>query len=170
MGYCKSDIQTHSDGGVGGPYYPAVNVKCYDWPDTQDIMDRFKCSSEVAERAGQWAGDAAREQFWETEAEYAKEHFGAGVTVYSAGRFGGWLIVTGLRDIECWNALDLAMWRGFESSIKKSVKAYAELDPILDAIEANRWAEETSEQYNFVDKQDGTTVCLADVERCAHCV
>lgn len=170
MGYRKSDVQTHPAGGTGGPYYPAVNVKCYDWPDTQDIMERFNCSSEVAERAGRWAWESAQEQFWETEGEYAKERFGVGVTAYSAGRSSGWLIVDGLRDIEYWDALDLATWRGFESSIKKSVKAYAELDPILDAIEANRWAEETSERYNFVDKEDGTVACLADVARCAHCV
>ena len=168
MGYRKSDVQTHNAGGYNGPRYPAVNVKCYDWPDIDASIERFKCSRETAERAAQWAWESAQEQFWEIETEYATEHFGRGVDAYSAGRSGGWLVVMGLPDIEYWDALDLAKWRGFESGVKRSVKAWAELEPILDTIDANRWAEENSERYNFTDK-DGATVCLADVERCAHC-
>lgn len=40
------------------------------------------------------------------------------VQVYAAGRSGGWLVVSGLPDVEAWDAIDLARWRRFERLIR----------------------------------------------------
>jgi hypothetical protein len=41
-----------------------------------------------------------------------------GVKVYAEGRSGGWAVVSGIGDVDEWNAVDLAKWRRFERFAK----------------------------------------------------
>ena len=168
MGYKKSDVQTHRI-GYGRESYPSVCVKCYKFPASSEIQDRFKCSEKTAERAAMFAWESSVESFWEWVDGFAKEHFaGRRVSISSEGRSGGWLIVGGLPDIKTWSIQLLSIWRSFESSCIREIKHLSSFDVIMENIEANRWAEDNSEHYNFIDI-DGTTVCLSDVKRCLRC-
>jgi hypothetical protein len=40
------------------------------------------------------------------------------VQVYSAGRSGGWLVVSGLPDVESWDAIALGRWVKFEEEVR----------------------------------------------------
>lgn len=161
--YTKSDVETHS-ANYYAPYYPAVNVKVYGlYPLQSKIEETFNCSEETAQKALEFAFDSACEMFWDENAqEIADDVFGDGVTIYSAGRSAGWLIVEGLSEIEDWDAVNLAKWRSFENKIKAEVKYLTSWDSIKDAIDANRWAEEGAEKYNFYEKSDGESFCFVD--------
>jgi len=177
MRFTKSDIERHTDGGYG-TYYPAVNVKVYSMGCTiQDVVDRFNCSDDVAEKALQFAYEMECESFWEYwqdtsgcfenglhgSPEYA--YFpGEKVRVYGAGRMGGWLIVQGLPPVEEWDAIMVARWNKFQKAVKEDVKYKMGKDVLLEDIEANQWYKPGSSQYNFADTDKGT-VCLADVRK-----
>ena len=167
--YTREDVETHSTGGIGGPYLPAVNVKYYGRSHADAVAERFKCSKEVAQRACNWAWEMACESFWDCVQDTAEWALGAGVKVWQAGRSGGWAVVEGLPELESWDAVQLAKWRRFEKACKADVEYRTSQEAVLEDIEANRWAEENAEAYNFIDKKDGETVCLADVPRCTHC-
>jgi hypothetical protein len=77
-------------------------------------------------------------------------------------------VVDGLPDLEAWTAPDLGKWARFEKAIRAEIADLCSPETIVSDIEANRWAEENAEEYNFVDGSAGTR-CLADVPRCAHC-
>ncbi len=166
----KCDVKTHNSGGCGGPYYPALNVKIYTPPVTSEtVAQRFGCSEGVAERALQWQHESAREMFWGDVQEWVVEVFGKGAQRFSAGRSGGWLIVEGLGAVEDWDAIALSRWCRFAAGVARDIAGRLDADCILEDIEANRWAEENAEQYNYCDTKEGETVCLADIPRCAHC-
>lgn len=162
--YTKSDIDTHSAHMGNPPYYPAVNVKVHGlYPMQSKIEQAFNCSEETAEKALQFAFDSACEMFWNENAqEIANDVFGDSVTIYSAGRSSGWLIVVGLSDIEDWNAVDLAKWRKFENAIKAEVKYLTSWEYLQDMIDANRWAEDGAERYSFYEQSDGESFCFVD--------
>lgn len=164
MGYTKDSVQMHSDGPR--PANPAINIKAHAFGDVAAVVARFNCSEAVAERALQWAFQAAQQLFWEDAQGWADETCGG--VVYGEGRSGGWAVVHNLPDVEDWDAPTLAKWRSFEKMCKDTVEGLCSEDKILEGIGSNRWAEENAEEFNFVDK-DGKTVCLADVPRCAHC-
>lgn len=187
MGYTKEDVKRHNSGGIGGPYYPAVNVKVYHYPSADQIADHFGCSIEQAEQAGQFAFESAQHRFWNETAQMLADyilapHFGP-VTVYSAGRSAGWLIVEGLtpryfqHDREAvtttWDAIDLAKWRKFEREIKAEVAYLTSWDYVRDDIEANRWVEEGARLYNFYEYSDGHSECFVDMidegKACPNC-
>lgn len=161
--YTKSDVDTHSANNYA-PYYPAVNVKVHGLFSLESkIEDEFKCSEETAEKALEFAFQSAQEMFWDDNAqEIANDVFGDSVTIYSAGRSAGWLVVVGLSEIEDWNAVDLAKWRKFENAIKAEVKYLTSWEYLQDMIDANRWAEEGAEKYNFYEKSDGESFCFVD--------
>jgi hypothetical protein len=166
MSYSRGDVETHRI-GYGDRRLPAVNVKARSFPSLSDVVVRFKCSVEVADRALRWAFEMAQEVFWEDVKELVSEHF-PGAECWSEGRQGGWLVVEGLGSIDEWDAIALGAWRRFEKDVKGMVADACNTEQRLTDIEANRWAEENAERYNFFDR-DGETICLADVERCLHC-
>ncbi len=166
----KDEIETHSVYNLGGPYLPAVNVKCHGSPCLWDeVQEKFGCTLEIASRALEWQFQFAQERFWEDTQEWAKECFGPGVEVWSAGRSGGWAVVEGLLDLDGWNAIQVGKWAKFAKICRQEIEYLTSEEMVIEDIEANRWAEENSEQYNYIDKENGETICLADVPRCAHC-
>ncbi len=161
--YSKSDVEFHS-ANYYAPYYSAVNVKVKGlYPLEYKIEDEFNCSEETAEKALQFAFDSACDLFWNDEAQsIADDTFDYDVKIYSAGRSGGWLIVIGLPDFDTWDAINLSKWHSFENKIKAEVNYLTSWEAMKDAIDANRWAEEGAEQYNFYEKSDGESFCLVD--------
>jgi len=169
----RDDVQTHST-HTYGQTYPAINVKMYRGkdtcpPDADDVIEKFKCSKETAEKAIEFSLDMARSNFWEDARSTVEDIFGTsstGIKVYSAGRSGGWLIVCGLKNIEDWNLQDLNRWAKFQKHIRNAMKWYCSKEHIFEDIEANRWAEEGAEAYNFVDEHDGSK-CIVDLKAAA---
>ena len=159
-----SEVQTHNDGGCGGPYYPSINVKSYNWPFAA-IEKRFWNSlEEDIERASRFAFEGAQERFWEDAQELAEHHFKYhSVKVYSAGRSGGNLIVQGVGHPSDWDQEDLEQWEAFEQGIIENMTAYCNVDSIIDDIEANRWNEPRSARYNFIETDKGN-FCISDIE------
>lgn len=140
--YSKDDVEMHSD---RGPRRPAVNVKCYRFPDSYKVAEYFSADPESAEveKAMQYAFEMRQDVFWEDAQRDASEIFGSHVKVYSQGRSGGWLVVQGLKDFDDWNAIDLAKWRKFERWCKGNVPDRSDswLQEIIYDIEANTWLE-----------------------------
>lgn len=161
--YNKSDVETHTEGYYGRGY-PAVNVKVYHFPRAFKAIEHFHCTEEQAEKALEYAWNMAQTDFWEDAPNIAIDIFGKGIKVYSAGRSGGWLIVQGLDDIEYWDAVALAKWHKFEKAIKEAVKWYTSEEKVYEDIDANRWAEEGAEQYNYVEFKDGHSECVVDLK------
>lgn len=162
--YTKDDVEKHS-AGYYAPYYPAVNVKVYHFPQAYKVADHFHCTEETAQKAVEYAWDMEAQAFWEDVQGTAEDVFGKGVKAYSAGRSGGWLLVEGLTDIESWNAVDLAKWRKFEKIIKADVKYRTSEEAVFEDIEANRWAEDGAELYNYIDTKDGQSHCIVDLKK-----
>ena len=159
------DRRSYNGTGIIG----AINVKVYGnyGPDTIAIMERFGCDEATAEQALQYAFDSDAEMFWHEHApELAREHFGEDARIYSAGRSGGWLYVDGLGDPETWDEETAEAFEQFEKAIDELLKGTCDYhDGIMDTIDANRWAEPDAERFNFIDGDDGSAVCVADVKR-----
>jgi hypothetical protein len=161
----KEDVETHNEGNVYSPQQPAINVKQRHWINTDKIIERFKCSEATAERAADFAYEMARETFWDQVKETVKEVLkDDSLRVFSAGRSGGWLIVLGLKDLEYWDAIDLARWAKLCRLIKQDIEYSCSDESIMDTIEANRWAEDGAERYNFFDTKNGETVCISELK------
>ena len=141
-GYTKQCVETHSAGGIGGPYYPAVNVKVYGCDvDLDKIMARYGCTEKEAQEALNIAWECACEDFWNMDAlDNAENLFGAHAKVFSAGRSSGWLIVEGIGFPDDWDGVQLHRWATFEKYIKQDVDSRSDDDSLLESIEANRWA------------------------------
>lgn len=163
----------------GGREYPALNVKVYGmkW-SADDIARTFNCAADVAERAAEFAYESARSQFWDYLApdalnfalygdEGASHYAPTGlerppVTVYSAGRSGGWLIVEGLPPVDDWDDEMRAKWARFEQLIRDSIADVLDREQVRDSIEANRWAEPGAEAFNFRVLPGGGSACIVD--------
>jgi hypothetical protein len=124
--YPRDDVETH-DG------YPAVNVKVYG-----DLSDGFKAYAKYAPADGgdypaEFDEDWVRanvsdkyldELFWDVcsfefeMVEQDAEEILGDVKVSREGRSGGWAVVTGLPNLEDWDAVQLAKWRKFERYAK----------------------------------------------------
>lgn len=166
----KDDVQFHSEGMGHRPAHPALNIKVgyRECPCDDDIMGWFNCEQEDAERAAQFAMNMAQRQFFDEAEAAATEIFdGWGAKVYSEGRSGGWLVVHNLPDFESWDAVMFGKWKAFANRIDELMSHYLDADLWKENIEANRWAEPGSEEYNFVDRPDGTVVCIAEANRAA---
>lgn len=161
--YSRDDVETHAE--HYRPARPAVNVKVRHFPGTDEIAERFGCNEKTAERAGQFAFEAACGIFWEDVEGTAKDVFGTAVRVWSEGRSGGWAVVDGLPDVEGWDAIQLGKWRRFETWCKKTVRWLTSKESVMETIESNRWAEKGSEAYNFIEKEDGESVCVVDLKK-----
>lgn len=158
----KSDVEFHSD-RYGRSKLPAINVKCYDFAKGIDVAKDFNCSEEQAEKALEFAWEAACTQFWEDAQEIVTDIYGP-VKCYSQGRSGGWLVVHGLPEFEQWNAINLAKWSSLCKRIKGLLDWLTSAEQTREAIESNRWHELGAEQYNFV-YLNNETVCIADLKQ-----
>ena len=163
----KDDVEFHNEGNLYSKQWPAINVKQRSWTDPDMVMARFGCDAPTAERAIEYAYDMAREGFWEQIQDTAREILHDNeIKVYSTGRSGGWLIVCNWKDFEYWNAIDLGRWAKLCKLVAAEIKYICGDDQIMEAIEANRWAEEGSERYNFIDEHDGSK-CIVDLKAAA---
>jgi hypothetical protein len=147
-GYTKDDVQMHSE-GFGRGARPAVNVKAYRFPTTDQVVERFGCSEETAGKALEYAFELACYSFWEVGATNIAEHyFGPAyghVThkdrkVWQEGRQGGWLVVHDLPDLDEWDGVMLNRWALFERSCRREVAYLTSWEQVEGSIEANGWA------------------------------
>ena len=159
----KSDIQLRR-------YYresvPTINVKCYHFgPSAEVIMARFGCDRATAEKASEFAWQSACEQFWREMPETVSEIF-PGAKCYSDGRSSGWLVVTGLPEVESWDAVMVGKWAKLVKIVAAEIDYLKSDGYVLGEIEANQWAKPGAELYNFID-DNGKTQCLADLKAAA---
>jgi hypothetical protein len=159
----KSEVETY-----GG--YPSVNVKVHQFgPMIGEIEKRFNCSEAQAEKALEYAWESAQESFWEDWREMANEaeglpYFaGYSVKIYGEGRSSGHLVVHGLPDVESWDAIILAKWAKFAKEVRADIDYRRSPEAVFEDIEANRWFEDGSERYNFVDV-NGKTFSVPEIK------
>lgn len=161
----KEDIDRHWDRERS---LPAVNVKVYDFyptPIVDVVMERWGISRDLAEKAVELAFEYNQGEFWgrwteEEELGYYFPH--SNVRVYQAGRMGGWLEVYGLKDLEYWDAIDVARWAKFQKAVKADVKYWTSEEAILERVDMNHYYLENSSLYNFTITPSGEDICLAD--------
>jgi hypothetical protein len=158
----KEDIEFHSD---RGPAHPAINVKVRSWVSPTRTAEHFKCSEDVAEKALRFAFETAQESFWEDARELAAHYLGGGLKVYSEGRSNGWLVVHGLPPVESWDALRVSRWGNFSRAIARDIAYRTKEETMWESIDANQWAKDGAEAFNFVDGEDGKPVCIADLKQ-----
>jgi len=158
--YSKMDVDFHSDGYRPGN--PAVNVKVHHLLcSTDDIMERFNCSEESAEKALEYAFESACDDFWNSLQELTDYILQMG-KVYQEGRSGGWAVVHDLPDFKSWDAVMLSKWRKFVNAVLDSVKYLTSKKHLLEVIDVNNWHLEGSEKYNFIATKSGESVCIAN--------
>lgn len=160
----KSEVQFHRDGGRVSN--PAINVKVYNLPMMNEkIVERFKCSTDDAERALQFAFESAQEMFWAGIESTAQSILGSHVRTFSEGRMGGWLTVHNMPPIEDWDAVLLGKWNKLVKLVESQIKELTTFDSMADDIEANRWVEPMSERFNFFRTTTGNDVCVAEINQ-----
>jgi len=134
--FLKSDVERHS-AHYGPPFLPAVDVKCrerFGGSYAYSIDDNPR-----AERALGWCWESHVELFWELATEYAAEIFGPKAKLYSAGRSGGWAVVSGLPDVEEWDAIAVSRWARFARMLEAERAHFCSADAVRETIEANDW-------------------------------
>lgn len=156
----KSDIETRYE---YGRRVPAVNVKVYNVPSTNVVIERFGCDEKTAEQALSYSHDSQQQIFWEDIHAVVLDIFGSHAKAYSAGRSGGWLVVNGLPDIESWDAIAVGRWAKLCKYCRDEIAYRTSAEAMLEDIEANQWAKPFAEQYNFVDTATGPK-CIADLK------
>lgn len=163
--YTREDVRFHSDGFFGGGL-PAVNVKVHSGIDsrTWEAFERDEGSHDPR-FTPEWveanvSDDRMDDLFWRVcgwEYEYL-ERWATGkdgdslfpddcVELSQEGRMGGWVVVSGLPDLEDWDAVRLARWRKFE----RIAREIADGIPLqmLSSLYANEfewWAEEQADE------------------------
>ena len=150
-GYRKADVDLHSD-GFAQRGQPAVNVKAqYDF-DVGRVQARFGCSEATAEKAADFAEEAASEGFWKYSAPEIAKHFFGPCCVYSEGRSDGWLVLAPklegsrvtnrplLPPVEEWDGVMLNKWALFERAIRAEVDYLSGWQSVAALIEVNDWA------------------------------
>lgn len=133
---CKADVQTSYH--QGSHDLPMVNVKIHGWGMRDvDYSELDIAAEDAADFGWDWIESHLTEQQidgwwslacehgWEDAERDAEEIFGPNVNVYSEGRCGGWLVVSGLPDVESWDAIMLSKWKRFA----KWVRAAADYVP-----------------------------------------
>jgi hypothetical protein len=158
----KCWIETRHEGGRIGRV-PSINVKIgYRKFAPGLTAEMVNCDEDLFEKAKELAFNAEQGFFWDEAAqEIAERHLGANVTVYSAGRSSGHLIVEGLDDVETWNAIPVSAWWRFVRAIEADIAERCDTERTKENILANRWNEEGAEQYNFADLKDGREICFS---------
>lgn len=157
-GYGRDDVQTHSDGFRDRR--PAVNVKVY--KDLRDAWDGFAREEQPDARFTlEWIDDTVPDTtldavFWNScawEFEYL-ESWATGadgdalfpvdrVQLHPEGRSGGWIAVSGLPDVDEWDAVRIARWRKFERIAREIADGIpAQMLSSLYLNEFEVWADE----------------------------
>lgn len=109
----KSDVVIRCE---HGREYPAVNVKVYTdlpCPMPEEFAPMTRAWVDAHEIDFQTCWEWAAQDGFERAEYAAAEFFGAQVEVYSSGRSAGWLIVSGLPEVESWDAIMLGRWGRF---------------------------------------------------------
>jgi len=158
----KTEIEMYYEHGRG--MRPAINVKSRNYPSTFNVADRLGCTEKQAEKALDFCWNSACECFWEEAQETVAEIFGKCVKVYSTGRSGGHLIVSGLPDVESWDAIAVSRWARLNRWCRIGIEYLSSIDYVIDEIEANKWHLAGAEQYNFIDK-NGEVTCIAELKQ-----
>lgn len=144
----KSDVETRY---IRGEHLPAVNVKVHGSvaPAILETVERdtgetgfaaWGAALLDADKWPEWTWESALEIGWETLRNDAEELLGAGVTVESDGRSGGWCVVIGLPEIETWDAVQLAKWARFAKWARQEADAIPYL--MADVLAINTYAAE----------------------------
>lgn len=138
--YTRDNVETHCQ-GYYGPQLPAVNVKVRGGLESVSLpLDLGQVSEDggatftpvttpedftrewlegLPEEATGALWEWALESGWEMLRADAAEIFSAyDIEVWAEGRSGGWAVVSGLPEIEEWDAVLLAKWRRFERFAK----------------------------------------------------
>lgn len=176
-----------------GTWYPSVNVKVY--PDAAQLAallpldlggysdDGGETYTAVTSDPGftpEWIDnlpddvrqtwwDLACEDGWEEARELARESFVyRGVTVYSAGRSGGHLIVDGLGDVDEWDDDDLTRWENFATGVRAIVDTTTHR--WLWNLHANVWETRDEDTDDTDDDEEGAELPEAHAEVIAACV
>ncbi len=75
------------------------------------------------------------------------------------------MIVDGINeDVESWDAIAVSRWGRLAQWCGREIEFLTSWEYVREDIEANRWAEEDAEAYNFVDLPDGRSECLVDLK------
>ncbi len=150
-GYTKADVDLHSD-GFAQRGQPAVNVKVRYGFGVERVQARFGCSEATAEKAAEFAFEAASEAFWNWLAPEQADYYFGPCKVYSEGRSNGWLVLAPklegslvtnrplLPPVEEWDGIMLNKWALFERAIRAEVAYLSSWEWVEDMIEANEWA------------------------------
>lgn len=164
--YSRDDVQTHY-----GSDRPAVNVKVYD--SLADGFRKFQKYEPEADSAFtlEWIEENVSDEqldslFWmvcadgvEQAVEDAREILGVHrQDVEQDGRSGGWLVVTGLPDLEEWDAVQLAKWRKFERYAK--ALAGDVMYQVVSGVYLNdyEWQKDEAAERERAARQDIATV------------
>lgn len=150
-GYTKADVTLRSD-GIGRGSQPAINVKVRDYPGVDQVVERFGCSEETAERALEYALKTGSEVFWQWSALCIAEDYFGPCCVYSEGRSNGWLVLAPklegslvtteplLAPVDEWDGVMLNRWALFTRAIRREVDYLSSWEWVEDMIAANEWA------------------------------
>jgi hypothetical protein len=165
--YTREDVDRSYHQGHHGD--PMVNVKVYG--DLRDGFAQF-CEEEVdfdPRFTQEWVEENlsdetlegyfqfACESEWEYAQGYAEEIFGGHVKVYGAGRSSGWAVVTGLGDVDEWDAVALAKWRKFEKYATSAAKYIPGQMVSLIYINAFEWAQTEAAERESAANMDVAT-------------
>lgn len=152
---CKGAIERRYERGT---WLPAVNVKVHHSPEwtAERLMKEYPGLEEKdAEWCVKTVYESMVEDFWNYIApnslnfamhgDDGSDFEPTGIkpspyTVYADGRMGGWLVVTGLGDIETWDAVQVSKWRKFCRLLREAIAYNMRLEAARELIDANEWA------------------------------
>jgi len=147
--YTRDDVETHGRGFYSHGN-PAINVKAHDFPyvhnrDVQSAWGQKYTEAQIT-RALNFAFESLQETFWEgwhevlehpeRDYDFFPQHT---IRMDGEGRQGGWMIITGLPDLDNWDAIMLARWRHLERVVREDVAYNCKFSTVKDLVEANEW-------------------------------
>jgi hypothetical protein len=130
-----NDVKLHSDNITGSGAVPAVKVKVYNWPTTEQVHEHLSKSVSVTIEQSQIAYEAycamASMIFWQIAAQAIAEDIFGNVSIRSQGRSDGWLVVDEITAFAEWDDVDYEKWSRFENAIHSWIKLHTSLDCIV---------------------------------------
>ncbi len=66
--------------------------------------------------------------------------------------------------VDEWGSRLVTKWNKFQCLCEELIKDLTNPAYLLEEIEANRWNEPGAEQYNFLERADGATVCISEMK------
>lgn len=129
----KADIEMHRDGWYSDPL-PAINVKVRKYVSDADcaLVVQHAGDEPAPDFTAEWMEERDEEgEWWWIAAEHLRETIQedalnlwgprSGVEIEFHGRQGGWAVVSGLPDVEEWDAIALGRWRTFNKWVGQIV-------------------------------------------------